>query len=76
MIDIRSQSTLEVSITPTDHEICDQVLGMRSCYVRGLGHGITTPSSSHSSRADIHSVCETQLTEMQRQAVEDRQQAK
>ena len=75
MTDMRSQPTSKGSIAPTDDEICDHVLGTRPYYVRDLGYGITAPSSSHSSWADIHSAYEARLTEMQRQAIEDRQQA-
>ena len=67
MIDIKSQPTPEGSTAPIDDEICDQVLGMRPYYVRGLGHGITTPSSSCSSRADIYAACDARLTEVQKQ---------
>ena len=73
MIGIRSQPTFEGSIAPTDDEICDQVLGTRSYYVRDLGHEISAPSSSCLSRADIHAAYDAQLVEMQRQAIEDRQ---
>ena len=72
MTDIRSQLTSEGSTAPTDDEICDQVLGTRPYYVRSLKYGITAPSSLCSSRADIHSACEAQLMEVQRQATEDR----
>ena len=75
MTDMRSQPTPEGLIAPIDDEICDRVLGMRSCYVRDLGYRITTPSSSRSSRTEIHSTCEARLTKMQRLAVKDRQQA-
>ena len=75
MIDMRSQPTLEGSTAPTDDEICDQVLDLRSCYVRSLGYRITAPSSSRSSRADIHTACDAWLAEVQRQATEDRQWA-
>ena len=68
---MQSQSILEGSIASTDDEICDQVLDTRPYYVRGLGYGITAPSS----RVGIHSACEVRLTEVQRQTVEDRQQA-
>ena len=67
MIDIRSQPTYEGLTAPTDDEIYDQVLGTRSYYVRSLGHEISAPSSSHSSRTDIHATCETRLAEVQRQ---------
>ena len=72
MTDMRSQPTSKGSTAPTDDEICDRMLGMRLCYVRGLGYGITASSSECSSRADIHSTCKAQLTKMQRQTVEDR----
>ena len=75
MIGIRSQPTPEDTTAPTDDEICDQMLGTRSYYVRGLGHGISAPLSSHSSSADIYTVCDAWLAEMQRQATEDRQRA-
>ena len=75
MTDMKSQPTPEGSTVPTDDEICDRVLDTRSCYARGLGYRITTPSSSRSSRTEIHSTCEARLTKMQRQAVKDRQQA-
>ena len=71
MIGIRSQSISEGSTAPTDDEICDQILGTRSCYIRDLGHGISAPSSSRSSKADIHTIYDTQLVEMQRQPTED-----
>ena len=64
MTDMRSQPTPEGSTAPTNDEIYDRMLDMRPCYVRDPGYRITTPSSSHSSRADIHSVCEAQLTEV------------
>ena len=73
MIGIKSQLIPEGSTAPTDDEIYDQMLGTRSCYVRGLGYGIITPSSSCSSKADIHATCNARLAEMQRQATEDRQ---
>ena len=60
MTDMRSQPTFEGSTVPTDDEICDQVLSTRLYYVRGLGYGITAPSS-WSSRAEIHSTCQTRL---------------
>ena len=66
MTDMRSQSTPEGSTAPTDDEICDQVLGMRPYYVRGLRYGITAPSSSCSSRTDILATCDARLTEVQR----------
>ena len=75
MTDMRSQPTSKSSIAPTDDEICDHVLGTRPYYVRSLGYGITAPSSSHSSTADIYSTCEARLMEVQRQAAVDRQQA-
>ena len=49
MIGIRSQSIPESSIASTDDEICDWVLDTKSCYVRGLGHGINVLLSSCSS---------------------------
>ena len=67
MTDMRSQPTSEGSTAPTDDEICDQVLGMRSYYVKGLGYEITAPLSSRSSRADIHAACDARV-EVQRQA--------
>ena len=73
MTNMRSQPTHEGSIAPTDDEICDQILGTRSYYVRDLEYGITAPLSSCSSRTVIHSVCEARLMEVHRQAVEDRQ---
>ena len=75
MTEIRSQPTPEGLTAPTDDEICDRVLGTRSYCIRSLGYGITTPSSSCSSRADIHFACKDRLTEVQRQTVENRQQA-
>ena len=75
MIDIRSQPTPEGSTPPTDAQICDQVLGTRPCYIRGLGHGIRGPSSSRSTGADIHVACDARLEELQRQAEADRQRA-
>ena len=72
MTDMRSRPTPEGSTVPTNDESCDQVLGTRTCYVRSLDYGITAPSSSRSSRADIHSACEAQLMEVQRHTVEDR----
>ena len=73
MTDMRFQSTPKGLIAPTDDEICDRVLNTRPYYVRDLGYEITTPSSSRSTRADIHSMCQAWLMEVQRQAVEDRQ---
>ena len=73
MTDMRSQPIPEGSTVPTDDKICDQMLGTRPYYVRGLGYGITAPSSSRSSRVDIYSAYEAWLIEMQRQTVEDRQ---
>ena len=64
MIDIRSQPTPEGSTAPTDDEIYDRMLDMKSYYIRGLGYGITTPSSSRLSRTDIHSACEARLMEV------------
>ena len=75
MIGIRSQPIPEGSIAPTDDEICDRMLGKRSYYVKGLGCGITAPSFSCLSRANIHAACDARLTEVQRQATEDRQWA-
>ena len=74
MIDIRSQPISEGSNASTDDEIYDRMLDTRPYYISGLGYGITAPSSSRTSRADIHSACEARLMEMQRQTVEDRQQ--
>ena len=73
MIDIRSQPIPEGSTAPTDDGICDPVLSTRSYYVRGLGYGITAPLFSRSSRTDIHTACNARLTEVQKQATENRQ---
>ena len=70
---MRSQPIPEGSTAPTDDEFCDRMLGMRPCYVRGLGYRIIAPSS-RSSRAEIHSTCQARLMEVQRQTVENRQQ--
>ena len=66
MIDIRSQPTFEGSAAPTEDEICDQMLGTRSYYVRSLGYGITSLSSSRLSRTDIHAACDARLVEVQK----------
>ena len=68
MIGIKSQPTPEGSTAPTDDEIYDQVLGTRSYYIRGLGHGIIAPLSSCSSRADTYAVYDARLVKVQRQA--------
>ena len=64
MTDMRSQPTPKGLTSPTDDEICDQMLGTRPCYVRGLGFVITTPSSSRLSRTDIYIVCDARLMEV------------
>ena len=67
MTDIRFQPTFEGSTPSTDDEICDQMLGTRSCYIRSLRHGITAISSSRLFKADIHTACDARLM-VQRQA--------
>ena len=67
MIDIRSQPTIDGSTAPIDDEICDQVLGTRPYYVKGLGRGFRAPSStrsSSSSRADIYAACHARMQEL------------
>ena len=66
MTDMRSQSIPEGSTTPTDDEIYDQVLGTRPCYIRGIEHGISTSTSSRSSKADIHAAYDAQLAKIQK----------
>ena len=65
MIDMRSQPSSSHSTAPTDDDICDHVLGTRSSYVKGLGRGFTAPSSSRSSRPNIHASCHAQIQELQ-----------
>ena len=64
MTDMRSKPTPKGLTAPTDNEICDQVFSTRSCYIRVIGYGITAPSSSHSSRADILTACDARLMEV------------
>ena len=66
MIGIRSHPILEGSTAPTDDEIYDQVLGTRPCYIRGIEHGISTSTSSRSSKADIHAAYDAQLAKIQK----------
>lgn len=44
MVELRLQPLQEGSVAPTDDEIVDSVLGVKSGYVRGLGHGELAPS--------------------------------
>ncbi|KAI3924763.1 hypothetical protein MKW92_028419 [Papaver armeniacum] len=46
MLELRAAPTPEGSTPLTDAQICEQVLGVRSGYVKGLGHGYEKPSSS------------------------------
>ena len=61
MIEISFQPTPKGSIASIDDEICDQILGMRSCYVRRLRHEIRALPSFHSSKVDIHAARDTRL---------------
>ena len=75
MTDMRSQPIYEDSTAPTDDEICDQVLGTRSCYIRRLEHRIRALPSSFSSKTDVYIACNVRLIEIQRQTAENRQRA-
>ncbi|RZC81773.1 hypothetical protein C5167_044345 [Papaver somniferum] len=46
MLELRDAPTPEGSTPLTDAQICEEVLGVRSGYVKGLGHGYEKPSSS------------------------------
>ncbi|KAI3872702.1 hypothetical protein MKX03_028050 [Papaver bracteatum] len=46
MLELRAEPTPEGSTPLTDAQICKEVLGVRSGYVKGLGHGYEKPSSS------------------------------
>ncbi|RZC89573.1 hypothetical protein C5167_027114 [Papaver somniferum] len=46
MLELRAAHTPEGSTPLTDAQICEEVLGVRSGYVKGLGHGYEKPSSS------------------------------
>ncbi|KAI3934073.1 hypothetical protein MKW92_008529 [Papaver armeniacum] len=46
MLELRAAPTPEGSTPLTDAQICEEVLGVRSGYVKGLGHGYEKPSSS------------------------------
>ncbi|KAI3833389.1 hypothetical protein MKX03_029586 [Papaver bracteatum] len=46
MLELRAEPTPEGSTPLTDAQICEEVLGVRSGYVKGLGHGYEKPSSS------------------------------
>ena len=64
MIEMRSQPTSKGSTASTNEEICDHVLGTKSCYVKGLGYEIKALSSSCSSMTDIHATCDARLVEI------------
>ncbi|RZC85780.1 hypothetical protein C5167_026453 [Papaver somniferum] len=46
MLELRAAPTPEGSTLFTDVQICEEVLGVTSGYVKGLGHGYEKPSSS------------------------------
>ncbi|KAI3902839.1 hypothetical protein MKW92_047946 [Papaver armeniacum] len=46
MLELRAAPTPQGSTPLTDAQICEEVLGVRSGYVKGLGHGYEKPSSS------------------------------
>ncbi|XP_026450397.1 uncharacterized protein LOC113350475 [Papaver somniferum] len=46
MLELRAAPTPEGSTPLTDAQICEEVIGVRSGYVKGLGHGYEKPSSS------------------------------
>ncbi|XP_026449170.1 uncharacterized protein LOC113349414 [Papaver somniferum] len=46
MLELRAAPTPEGSTPLTYAQICEEVLGVRSGYVKGLGHGYEKPSSS------------------------------
>ncbi|RZC52716.1 hypothetical protein C5167_021138 [Papaver somniferum] len=46
MLELRAAPTPEGSTPLTDAQICEEVVGVRSGYVKGLGHGDEKPSSS------------------------------
>ncbi|KAI3850381.1 hypothetical protein MKW92_015949 [Papaver armeniacum] len=46
MLELRAAPTPEGSTPLIDAQICEEVLGVRSGYVKGLGHGYEKPSSS------------------------------
>ncbi|XP_026453611.1 uncharacterized protein LOC113354512 isoform X1 [Papaver somniferum] len=46
MLELRAAPTPEGSTPLTDAQICEKVLGVRSGYVKGLGHGYEKTSSS------------------------------
>ena len=70
MIEIRSQSTAEGSIPPTDDDICDEVLGRRRNYITGLGYAIAAPSSFKASYVS----CDAHLYEAERRHEEEMHQ--
>lgn len=64
MVEIRSQPLQEGFVAPTDDEIVDNVLGVKSGYVLGLGRGELAPSRSD--LADNHS----EVVQLRRRAEE------
>ena len=50
MLELQNQPMTEGGQALTEAEICVQVLGSRSGYVKGLGHGPRPPPSSSRSR--------------------------
>ena len=50
MVEMQSQPTPEGSTPLTPDEICEKVLGVKPCYVCGLGYGEIPISSSSSTR--------------------------
>ncbi|KAL0559072.1 hypothetical protein IC582_003661 [Cucumis melo] len=62
MLELQSQPTLEGSQPLFEDEICDQVLGRRPCYSKGLGWG-PKPKARRTARASSSSTSCSQSTE-------------
>ena len=50
MLELKKQPMVDDDEPLTEVDICVQVLGSRSCYIKGLGHGPRPPISSSRSR--------------------------
>ncbi|MCL7039498.1 hypothetical protein MKW94_021963 [Papaver nudicaule] len=46
MLELQAAPTPEGSVPLTEAQICEKVLGVRSGYIKGLGHGYEKPTSS------------------------------
>ena len=76
MVEMKSHPTPEGSTPLTPDQICEQVLGIKPSYVRGLGYGELPMSSSSSARCSRSEVEEAKkrVEEAEKQANELMQQ--